>query len=177
VRRVLLTSLAVAALAGAASASANNYIGTLADGGVASISGTFIKCRVGGGVVGCVPFKGGKPDQSAWAFTINDSVIQAGKVSADKPAYTSPKQPKAGGKALTGGVKALVVKDGQNFGVAGTHVACSSVKVTGKTGVVCTLLDTKGVVAGSYGVVLTSHAIQVRTAAGSKSKVLFSKTF
>ena len=41
----------------------------------------------------------------------------------------------------------------------------------------CTLLGTKGPVPGSYGAVMTSHLIQVRTAEGSKSKVLFSRAF
>lgn len=175
-RRVLPIVLASAALL-AAPAGANNYVGTLASGGTASIAGTYIKCRIGGGALGCALLKAGKPEPSSWAFTIDDSAIQVGKVSDDKPTYTSPKQPKAGGRALSGGVKALVVKEGQNFGATGTHVACSNLKVSGKTGVVCTLVDTKGVVPGSYGVVLTTHAVQVRTAAGSKSKVLFSRSF
>lgn len=177
-RRVLLIGLTVVAPLGVAPASANDYDGTLANGGIASVAGTFIKCKVGGGALGCVVFKGGAPNQSAWAFTINDSIVQAGKVSGSSPSYTSPKQPKTDGAALSGGVKALRVKGGQNFGAAGTHVACSVLKVGGgQIGVACTLLGTKGAVAGSYGVVYTSHALQVRTVAGSKSKVLFARTF
>lgn len=176
-RRALLIGLTVAAVLGVAPASANDYAGTLASGGIASVAGTFIKCKVGGGSLGCVVFKAGSPDPKAWAFTMDDSVVQVGRVSANSPAYTSPKQPKTSGAALSGGVKALRVTDGQNFGASGTHVACSVLKISGKTGVACTLLGTNGAIPGSYGAVLTTHAIQVRTAEGSKSKVLFSRTF
>ncbi len=176
-RLALTACVAAAALAAAGSAGANDYVGTLASGGTVSVVGTLIKCRVGPGVLGCVVLKAGKPNPATWAFTIGDKQVQAGKVSSNSPAYTSPTQPAAGGAALKGGSKLLRAKVGQNFGAAGTHIACSVLKVSGKTGVACALVNTSGAVPGSYGAVLTTHEIQVRTAQGAKSKVLFDKKF
>jgi hypothetical protein len=170
-------AVVAAALVLAGGASANPYVGTLGDGGTASIAGTLIKCKVGGGSLGCVVTKGGNPDPKSWAFTIDDSRVQAGKVSASSAAYTSPKQPKPDGAALTGKAKSLTVRVGQNFGMAGSHVGCSVLKVDGKIGVACTLVGSKGAWQGAYGAYITSHALQVRTTEGAKSKVLFSRTF
>jgi hypothetical protein len=176
--RAALATVAVAALAAAGSAGANDYAGTVASGGAVSVAGTLIKCRVAAGVLGCVVFKGGKPNPAAWAFTIGDKEVQAGKVSANSPSYTSPREPAASGPRLQGSSKKLTVKVGQNFGAAGTHVACSILAVGGKTAVACVLVTPKGTaVPGSYGAVLTSHRIQVRTAQGAKSKVLFDRSF
>jgi hypothetical protein len=167
----------VIALVLAGSASANPYLGTLKTGGTASIAGTLIKCKIGGGALGCVVLKGGKPDPNSWAFTINDHQVQAGKVSSNKPAYTSPAEPATSGAALVGDKSSLVARLGQNFGAGGSHAACSVLTVNGKIGVACTLLGLKGAVTGAYGAVLTSHSLEVRTTNGANSKVLFSKTF
>src|SRR5262249_50813406 len=86
--RAALATVAVAALAAAASAGANNYAGTVATGGSVSVAGTLIKCRVAAGVLGCVVFKNGKPNPAAWAFTIGDKEVQAGKVSDNSASYT-----------------------------------------------------------------------------------------
>src|SRR4051794_17502129 len=108
-RRVLL--ICACALASAAPAGANDYVGTLATGGSASIAGTLIKCKAGGGGLGCALLgKGGTPNLKAWAFTINDSVVQVGQISSSKAAYTSPKQPKTSGAAFSNGVRKLRVK-------------------------------------------------------------------
>jgi hypothetical protein len=173
----VVAGLALLALAAAGAASANEYIGTLAKGGTASISGTNIKCVRTPTELACYVSKGGKPSANTYAATISDGKVEAGKVGSSKPSYTSPKQPKAGGSPETSGVKQLNVKIGKNFGAVGTHAACSVLSVNGKTGVACTLVDTRGAVAGAYGVVLTTHQIQVRTTEGNQSKVLYDKMF
>jgi hypothetical protein len=176
--RAALATVAVAALVAAGSAGANDYAGTVANGGAVSVAGTLLKCRVVDGLLGCVVFKNGKPDPATWAFTINDKEVQVGKVSDKSVTYTSPRQPATSGPALKGGSKRLVVKVNQNFGAATTHVACSVLAVGGKEAVACVIVTPKGTaVPGSYGAVLTSHRIQVRTAQGAKSKVLFDRSF
>lgn len=171
-------AVAVAALAFVGGASANKYVGTLATGGTATIAGTFIKCihnpTVG---IACYVERGGGPARGSWAATISDSRVQVGSTSAAKPAYTSPKEPAAGGKPESKGVKKLTVRVNENFGAAGRHTACSVIKPAGKIGVACTLVDTKGAVKGAYGFFLTTHEVQVRTTQGSSSKVLFDKKF
>ncbi|MFN2467064.1 MAG: hypothetical protein ABR521_02880 [Gaiellaceae bacterium] len=70
------------------------------------------------------------------------------------------------------------VKVGDRFRVGGTHVMCE-VETHAGVGkvVICVLVEKGGIPVGSPGVVLGSHVIMVRSAAGSRSKVLFRKTF
>jgi hypothetical protein len=174
--------LAVIGLVVAGSASANQYLGALAFGGTASVSGTNIKClRSPKDGMACYLSVNGKPVAKSWAVTMNDKVVKVGQVGAAKETYTSPAEPKVGGPAIGPGVKQLTVKAGQNFAAVGTHVVCSVLNTAGGTGVACSLVDTKGSsatpVAGAIGFEFISHELQVRTAQGANSKVLFDKKF
>jgi hypothetical protein len=186
-----MRQLAASAAAGvigltvAASASANQLAGVLANSDSAYISGTAIKCVRGGSTpsLACFVTRNGKSQANTYVLALQDKVVAIGRVGPSdgagaKGVWSSAAQPKAGGQPISGsGVGKLTVKTGQNFGVAGTHVICSVLTFNGRTGVACGLVDTHGSVPGSVGAVFTSHEVQVRTAEGGKSKVVFAKKF
>ena len=173
-------ALATAACTGLASGGTIVTLGSSGD--FATISGTSIRCaRVTPAGLTCVLWRNNNPVPNSYGFNFRDGQLTVARFNTPggTVAWASPKLPKLNNRPFAGpSVSRVTVKVGDRFRVGGTHVLCDveTYSELGKV-VVCALVERGGIPIGSPGVVLGSHVIMVKSAAGSKSKVLFKKTF